>query len=147
MVYYFEWFIILDSIYYLHFMLIKSIDSLDFSKQNYDKFYDYYIYTLKNYREEYKKKLLNHTCIEINTEKLSDKNSKKYDLYTILMQNIGNNLRASGDSFDSNLKGYNQTLMKRIESIIDYIIKYNANNNDRTRICVDAIQSILGSFS
>lgn len=108
---------------------------------HYDYFYDYYINKLKSYREDFKKILSSHTCFEISTEKLSDKNFKKYNLYTMLMQSFGNNLRASGDPFDSTYKGYNQILMKRIEKIINKIIDYNERHNERTRICIDAIRN------
>lgn len=78
-------------------------------------------------------------------EKSSDKEKKIFNLYTYLMQYIGNYLRSSGDYSDNTeIAGKETTVANRIDLLINAIrkLEYLQNGeNERCRICIDALRN------
>lgn len=114
-----------------------------YSNEIVEKYYQLYIHDITKYKERIKKILLSYSCYEETKKKIQDEPPVQYHLYTYLLQKFGNNIRASGNPFESifNQKEY-FTLAGRFSCLIDLIIHYNKlNHKDKTRICIDAIRN------
>ena len=135
--------------------LKEAIDSLkdafddlknyDFSKLNKSdisevtRYKDFYLSVIKLYRKRFKNILEQYNCYMFNKSKKSSRNFQQYNFYSYLMQKIANNLRASGNPYDEKFySGYNTVIAERIEKIINIIC---ISNDNRTRICIDAIRN------
>lgn len=110
------------------------------SKGKIDIYYDLYINKLAEYKNRVKKIFLKYSCYEEKKRKLQDDPPIKYHLYTYLLQKIANNIRASGNPYDSEL---NQERILdfagRIQIMIELIKKHKGGG--KTRICIDAIRN------
>lgn len=117
---------------------IRSWES--FPKEEIDIYYELYINSLAEYKNRIKKIFFKYSCYEEKRRKLQDDPPIKYHLYTYLLQKIANNIRASGNPYDSKLQ-QNRILdfAKRIQIMIELIKKHRGEG--RTRICIDAIRN------
>ena len=104
------------------------------------EYYNFYIKKMPEYKRIVKAIFQNYSCYEIEKSKLQDQKQTTYHLYTYLMQRWGNNLRASGDPYETKLnqKEY-YALAKKIGVLIDIIREYKKDN--KIRICIDAIRN------
>lgn len=110
------------------------------SNEEVDAYYELYINKLADYKNRVKKIFFKYSCYEEKKRKLQDEPPIKYHLYTYLLQKIANNIRASGNPYESQLK-QNQILnfAKRIELLIELIKK--KKEGKKIRICIDAIRN------
>jgi dCMP deaminase len=113
-----------------------------------DNYYEFYIKKIKEYKISFKSILDNYTCFEVKRSRLKGKQQKRYHLYTYLMQEMGNNLRSSGNPFEKKFcESKFRDFFRRVNKIIDIINKRTENvakeNNEvpSTRICIDAIRN------
>lgn len=123
-----------------------EIEKLD--KEELERFYKFYVNTVKEYKQRFKNVLGSYTCFEIEKDKMRGKQQNQYHLYTYLMQQMGNNVRCSGNPFDENFaeEKYSE-FVKRIDCIIKIINKFNeVNHIESTRICIDAIRNPYEAF-
>ena len=107
-----------------------------------EEYYDFYTKDLKEIKSTFKHLLENKVCFKYS-EKTRTK--EKYNLYTYLLQNIGNNLRCCNDPFDDSTEFDEkkfEAYLKRINNLIKIINRYNENHGNRTtRVCIDAIRN------
>lgn len=112
-----------------------------------DEYYKIYIENMGTYKERVKNILLQYSCYEEKKSKLKDEPPVKYHLYTYLLQKLGNNIRSSGNPYNSNfLQDEYYAFAHRIELMIELIKLYNEiHGHGRTRICIDAIRNVYES--
>jgi dCMP deaminase len=121
--------------------LEKFNDQMD--DEQVDKYYKFYTDTIKNYKQHFKEILAEFTCFEIKTNKMRGKHQEQYHLYTFLMQQMGNNIRSSGNPFDNSFKEDKyREFVQRVNKVIKIINKWGHNKKvTSTRICIDAIRN------
>lgn len=119
---------------------IKNYPLDDMDKKKIGDYYDFYMRKMPEYKNILKNILQNYSCYEIEKSKLQDHKQTKYHLYTYLMQKWGNNIRATGDPYKSELnqKEY-YSLAMRIQKLVELIKDYR---DGKTRICIDAIRNV-----
>lgn len=118
--------------------LIKSWDNV--SEDNVSLYYELYINRLAEYKNRVKKIFLKYSCYEEKKRKLQDDPPVKYHLYTYILQKIANNIRASGNPYNSILQQERiLDFAKRIQIMIELIKKHKGEK--KTRICIDAIRN------
>lgn len=117
-------------------------------KKDLEKYYDFYTQKIRDYKKSFKSILDNYTCFEVERSRLKGKQQKRYHLYTYLMQEMGNNLRSSGNPFKKEFcENKFRNFFKRVDNVIDIINKHTENiakeNGElpSTRICIDAIRN------
>lgn len=103
--------------------------------------------TIKEYKKIFKGVLEGFTCFEVCKDKMKGKKQSQYHLYTYLLQQMGNNIRCSGNPFDDTFaEDKYREFVKKIDTVIEIIIRYNKkkcnyNGEEKTRICIDAIRN------
>jgi Deoxycytidylate deaminase len=111
-------------------------------------YYNFYIDKLKIFKKRFRETLSKYTCFEEKKSKMQDDLPVKYHLYTYLLQKFGNNVRASGNPYDSRFKqdAY-LDFSKRIELFIELIRYYDsAILNKKTRICIETIRNPFEAY-
>lgn len=104
-----------------------------------DAYYKYFTEILPTYKQEFQKAINDFTC----HKEYSGANSMKAHLYTFFMQEVGNNIRSSGDPYSGQYTEKNYySVAERIDTIISIIKKYNQKHGiPNVRICIDAIRN------
>ena len=122
-------------------MPLNSVTEWDqFSYEEICAYYELYVEKMVEYKNRIKRIFLKYSCYEEKKSKLQDFPPVKYHLYTYLLQKIANNIRASGNPYDSSLcQGKILNFAKRIQIVIELIKKYNCGK--KIRICIDAIRN------
>lgn len=112
-------------------------------KLDWDGYYEFYTKTIKIYKNSFKNILEDYTCFEVKRSRLKGKKQNRYHLYTFLMQQMGNNLRSSGNPYDDGFSEENfRKFFKRIDNLIHVINKAKEHEEDKSvRICIDAIRN------
>lgn len=106
------------------------------------KYYDLYFIKLPNFRNSLKQVLSKYTCYSVERGKKQDKQQKRYQLYSYMLQKWGNNIRSSGNPFNDNFfQNKIFSFAQRIELFIQIGIKYKTMLGRPTRICIDAIRN------
>lgn len=115
-----------------------------------EKAIDQYCNILNDKKKKFKEILSDYQFIENDEEKDTDvrgeeQNKKVHDLYSHIMQVVGNNIRSSG-SYDSeeSLPGKEITVAERINDLIKLINFYEESKNGeerKVRICIDALRN------
>lgn len=99
---------------------------------------DYFISTLNKQKNSFSDLLSEYSCYESKKSKFKKSEEKKSQLYTFLMQSFGNNIRSSGNPFNSKFDEIHFIcIAERIGKLIDYAL----NNCKYSRICIDAIRN------
>lgn len=108
-----------------------------------DEYYKFYTDTIKTYKKRFKEILEDFTCFEIKSSKMRGKHQDQYHLYTFLMQQMGNNIRSSGNPFDNSFKADKyREFVQRVNKVIKIINSWNDKYGvQSTRICIDAIRN------
>lgn len=127
---------------------LKNVHEILQDEKQVDSYYEFYVHKLPKLKQEFAKVLSNYTCHEEYISRFDQPKSKKAHLYTFLMQQIGNNIRSSGDPY---LSKYSEkdfySVAERIDYVIQIIRRYNQNHKIfDTRICVDAIRNPYEAF-
>lgn len=123
---------------------LNQLDVESLEEEELKEYYEFYIKTIKEYKNRFKSILEGFSCFEIYSDKIKGKQQSKYHLYTYLMQQMGNNIRCSGNPFDDTFSAEQyREFVKRIDKVIKIIIKYDEVNNKKkcSRICIDAIRN------
>lgn len=102
----------------------------------------FYTKKLKDRKNTFKK--ITEKCMYTNNE-------KEFNLYSFLLQEIGNNIRSSGNPFDDNFEpGNEMRVAERINELVKIINLYEERKDKkeikerkRTRICIDAFRNPL----
>lgn len=122
-------------------------DRIDVSNLNESElkgYYEYYTKRIKEIKQQFRNAIDTYTCYENYDDKMKGKKQLKYHLYTYLMQQFGNNIRCSGDTYNNKFdeKKYH-IFVKRIVKLIEIIRQYNEKIKkvEGTRICIDAIRN------
>ncbi len=102
---------------------------------------DFYFVRLPQYRKIFKDITKNHACREVSVSKSGGKQQRNNDLFKILLQYIGNNIRASGNPYSSEFCKENEKLYTEINQWIQLIMRRDAIKQKRTRICIDALRN------
>lgn len=133
--------------------LLKSIEKIkdcfdttnyfnlnDCNIDNVNDYYDYYITKLPKYKKLFQDSIVNHTCTRSFTDKNDTTKTIKSDFYTFFMQEIGNNIRCSGNPYESTYSQNNYyDVASRIDKLIDIVkLKFK---DEQVRICIDAIRN------
>lgn len=129
--------------------MFKEIKKVPLSKYNdknsnrIDDYYKFYTDTIKTYKQRFKEILEDFTCFEIKSSKMRGKHQDQYHLYTFLMQQMGNNIRSSGNPFDNSFKADKyREFVQRVNKVIKIINSWNDKYGvQSTRICIDAIRN------
>lgn len=122
---------------------LNNIDSDSFDQVDIEGYYNFYIKTIKEYKNRFKDILEDFTCFKIHSDRMLGKQQSQYHLYTYLLQQMGNNIRCSGSPFKDTFseEKYGQFVTK-IDLVIRIIKKYNEKNKrNGSRICIDAIRN------
>lgn len=121
----------------------EKINISQLSTNTISDYYKFYLETLKDFKKRFRNVVDSYSCYETYTDKLKRNQQSKFHLYTYVMQQFGNNIRCSGNPFNSNFDEKKYRLFaKRIANLIEIIRLYNESNNIRsTRICIDAIRN------
>lgn len=122
---------------------MPKIDNIsELSDKEIEKYYDYYTMSIKTYKKAFYDLLSDFSCYESQKSNFHQTKEKKSQLYSYLMQLFGNNIRSSGDPFNSEMNQENfHAVSKRINSVVDIIKRHNKMHNRKTRICIDAIRN------
>ena len=121
----------------------KSISCDDGKDENKKDFAEaqFYTNTILKYRDRFKSLLEEYQCFVVEKTEEHGHSHKKYNLYTFLMQQFANNLRASGNPFSDEFDPAKYTVLpEKISEIIQYLIKATPKN-EPVRVCVDAIRN------
>ena len=123
-----------------YFEEIKKYNLENISTINTDKLNDYlkfYLSTILIFKQAFKSELNKISCYEtIRTD--DGIKTSKLNLYTFLMQKLGNNLRSSGNCYDESIGGtFTNIIVDRIDKIIDIIGRCEGNK----RVCIDALRN------
>lgn len=106
----------------------------------------YFTDVLKEKKNKFRE-VLKYSTIEQKIEKGSKKEEKIFNLYTYFMQTVGNNIRKSGlYNEKKEIAGCEITVVDRINRLIKVINRHEENEtkeNERTRICIDALRNSI----
>ena len=122
---------------------VNSIDSF-LSSEELEILYNYYINDVIEYRDRFRNLLNQYSCKRSYRNYSSNISSIDEDLYSTLWQRFGNNIRSSGNPFDSSFKQDRYLVFgKAIGNIISLIKEYNKTINSLSKnwICIDAIRN------
>ena len=100
---------------------LEFVDINQMQPHRIEEYYDFYTKDLKEIKSTFKHLLENKVCFKYS-EKTRTK--EKYNLYTYLLQNIGNNLRCCNDPFDDSTEFDEkkfEAYLKRINNLIKII--------------------------
>ena len=98
---------------------------------------NFYLKELPDFKQAIKSDFDKIYCYK-TTRTAAGVQTSKLNLYTFIMQNLGNNLRASGNYYteqESSL--FSNVIVERIDKIITLIKQTNA----RTRVCIDSLRN------
>lgn len=128
------------------FQKIRNLKLSDFSPKgmkNLDGYYRFYTREIKEYKNTLKNALEEFTCFEIKSNKMIGKHQEQYHLYTFLMQQMGNNVRCSGNPFDNEFGADKyREFISRVDVVIAIIAAWNEKRGiSSTRICIDALRN------
>lgn len=101
----------------------------------------FYTSTITKYRDRFKSLLEGYQCFVVEKTEEHGHSHKRYNLYTFLMQQFANNLRASGNPFNDEFDPAQYTVLpEKISEIIECLV--NAVPKDKpVRVCIDAIRN------
>ncbi len=122
---------------------LSELDIRSLEKERLKAYYEFYVSTIKEYKIRFKNLLEGFSCFEMHSDKIKGKQQSKYHLYTYLLQQMGNNIRCSGNPFDDTFSEEQyRVFVKKIDKVIKIIIKYDEENEKKcSRICIDAIRN------
>lgn len=125
---------------------VDQISSSDVETVN--AYYNFYLKELPLLKREFEKILKGYTCHEEYEDRFSQTEYKKASLYTFFMQQIGNNIRSSGNPYSKNYTEDNfYQVAQRIDQIIKIIRRFNELHRiPNTRICIDAVRNPYEAF-
>lgn len=106
----------------------------------------YYLTVMPKFQKELADIMCSYTCHIIHFSKDKGDTWERNDLFKVLLQYVGNNIRSSGNPYKSEFDSSNQYLSKTLELLIDCIILCDENQDRRTRICIDAIRNPFESL-
>lgn len=106
----------------------------------------YYLITIPKFQKELEGILRRYTCNTIHFSKNEGDTWERNDLFKVLLQYVGNNIRSSGNPYDSAFKTDNQYLSHTLEMVINCIILCDKKQGRSTRICIDAIRNPFESL-
>lgn len=121
---------------------LNKVDEID--TPTIHKYFDFYFKEVKNFKIALKKELNNINCNKIIRNLQKGIISSQLDFYTYILQQMGNNLRASGDCFsEEKLDSYSYVIEKRIDKLIQLIKRYNnsLSKDKPLRVCIDALRN------
>ena len=120
----------------------------DKTKDEIEKYYVYFTKTVKENKRKFYELFCDYSCyeeqIKNNGERKEEKEKQESQLYTYLLQYIGNNIRSSGKPFVSDFIQENlamSPISEYVEKIIEIIKLHNQFNQKKTRICIDALRN------
>lgn len=116
----------------------------DFSKsvsRNYIEDKEYFLNTIKRKKSIFQNTLKSFSCKHISKDVFTKKRVTDVDLYSYILQTVGNNLRSSGYCYASTTNHTNNLLINLIDYVVRLIIKSDKNSGLKTRICIDALRN------
>lgn len=121
----------------------QNIDHILTDPDKVELYYKYYLIDLPKHKKEFYDAISNYTCHREYVNRFEQTRYVKSHLYTFLMQDIGNNLRCSGDPY---CEDYSQNNFYDVAKRIDAIVKIAKKHNEyagiyQSRICIDAIRN------
>ena len=126
------------------FIDIQEVNLTTCSAEEVGRYYQYYIVQLPRIKQELENILKNYTCYGDIEEEDSDLQFKEANLYSFIMQSVGNNIRSSGNPYNNLYDGkHYYSVAQRIEKIIQLVQKKSGSN---IRICIDAIRNPYEAF-
>ncbi len=119
------------------------LDEITVDSGNVERYYDFFLQNLPKLKKEFYDALSNYTCHREYNNRFEQTRYVRSHLYTFLMQEVGNNIRCSGNPYEKEYTENNfYDVAKRMEAIIKIIKKHDENAKDaQTRICIDAIRN------
>lgn len=106
----------------------------------------YYFTTMPKLQEELEKIMSQYTCNVIRFSRDEGDVLERNDLFKVLLQYVGNNIRSSGNPYKSEFVASNQYLSDTLNLLIRFLICSNEVKNQSTRICIDAIRNPFESL-
>lgn len=122
------------------YSLKKDIKEMDKTVLN--ELIHFYTDVINEYKSSFKHILEQFSCYEVKRDKRAGIQQRQYHLFTYLMQEMGNNIRCSGDPFNPHFDAVHlNDFSSKIESLIQIIKTVNEETGTPTRICIDAIRN------
>lgn len=120
-----------------------SLSQILESPEETERYYHFFIEELPKLKADFCNAIKDYTCHKEYVDKFVGTKSVKSQLYTYFMQEIGNNIRSSGNPYLSCYSEENfYDVAIRIDNIIKVIQKYSENNGIHdVRVCIDAIRN------
>lgn len=127
---------------------LRDINIKDKNDDEINTYYNYFTKTVKENKKVFYEIFCNYSCYveqkKINGEGKEEKEKQESQLYTYLLQYIGNNIRSSGIPFEPNFNQDNlamSPISEYVEKIIEIIKRHNQKEDNKTRICIDALRN------
>jgi len=113
-----------------------------------ENLYNIFIIELPKLKREFQSAIKEFSCHREFVNKLAQTKFVKSKLYTFLFQQIGNNIRCSGNPYINSFSEVNFfDVAKRMNALIKIIRAHNKFKNEKnTRICIDAIRNSYEAF-
>lgn len=100
--------------------------------------FEYYTKKIKQKKKIFSDLFKEFSYYECSKSSFSKKKEKKSQLYTYLLQTFGNNIRSSGNPYDSS---FNDAVFDLIAKRVSLIIDIIKENDLGSRFCIDAIRN------
>lgn len=121
----------------------KRINKILSKRNKVERYYDFFMKELPKLKQEFYDALSDFNCYKEYINRFEQTKYVKSQLYTFLMQEVGNNIRCSGDPYRNEYTENNfYDVAKRIDAVVQIVKKHNENAGySQTRICIDAIRN------
>lgn len=106
----------------------------------------YYLLVMPKFQKELEDIMCSYTCHTIRFSKDEGDTWERNDLFKVLLQYVGNNIRSSGNPYEVKFDSSNQYLSMTLELLINCIILCDREQGRSTRICIDAIRNPFESL-
>lgn len=106
----------------------------------------YYLDVLPKFQKELEGIMCAYTCHTIRFSREEGDIWERNDLFKVLLQYVGNNIRSSGDPYVPTFDQSNQYLSNTLAMLIDCIILCDKIQERSTRICIDGIRNPFESL-
>lgn len=128
---------------------IRSIGNENFGNpepQNNEDIVEYYTIRVPQIKRLFYQAVSNYTC-QVEISEGQDSTIRHYRFYTYFMQIVGNNIRGSGNPYDSKIdSNYFYSVAERIDHVIKAIRDIKKEHNEPARICIDTIRNPYEAF-
>lgn len=112
-----------------------------------EDYYDFFVRIAPMQKSQFKRVFDKYSCFETRSPRLSSGSTAKYHLYTYLLQEFGNNMRASGNPYTMTFSEEKRfQFYELLHKVIDIVIRHDCESGNSSRICIDAIRNPFEAY-